>query len=241
MPTSEVSAAAGTKNGGTHVFALLLLLLFSHPALAINLVCSNPVIQVSAQSNEVHAEVCAAAGLAIDFLSAYGLELKHPIRIEIIEQPLSHRGYSAYGTYNSIDDLVQVMSPQIIHELTASPRMLYQPIDATQYAGIVAHEVAHAMIEQNSKISPLPIGQSAQEYLATVTQLSILPDEVRRQITDSANVAPWESGDVISAVYMAIAPERFAVKCYLHFQQHAAPETFVEQLLGSKLFYVQVE
>jgi len=54
-----------------------------------------------------------------------------------------------------------------------APKVNYQPLDQIQYQGIIAHEVAHALIQQNSQVSPLPPGAAAQEYLATVTQLSM--------------------------------------------------------------------
>lgn len=241
MPTGGVFLAAGQLVVIARITITALSLMLSYSAFAGDDPCDNPDIEVSAQSSDVQIEVCTAAELAINFLSDYGLKLNHPIRIEIVEQPLSHHGYSAYGSYDSRNDLVQVMSPQIIDRSTPSPRIYYQAIDATQYRGIVAHEVAHAMIQQNSHVAPLPIGQSAQEYLATVTQLSIMPAETRRQIIDSADMGPWETGDVISALYMAIAPEKFAVKCYLHFQQLSAPQTFVQHLLGSKRFNVDVK
>ena len=221
--------------------SVLASCLIAHPVAAENVPCNNPNVEVSAETAEIRDEVCIAAALAINFLSDYGLSVKHPVRISVVEQPLNHFGYSAYGSYDRRKDLVQVMSPRAIHQTTPAPEMYYQAIDRVQYRGIVAHEVAHAMIEQNSQVSPLPIGQSAQEYLATVTQLAVMPREVRDRIISAAAVGPWESGDVISGVYMAMAPERFAVKCYLHFQRYPAPAEFVEELLRSKWFYVNVE
>jgi hypothetical protein len=203
--------------------------------------CSNPNITVSAELAETREAVCTASELALNFLVRYGLQVKRPVRISVVEQPLQYRSYSAYGSYDSRSDLVQVMSPQAIHRATPAPQIYHQPLDQVHYQGIVAHEVAHALIQQNSQVSPQPVGQAAQEYLACVTQLSILPPENREQVIYSAGVGPWESGDVISSVYMAMAPDRFAVKSYLHFQQHPLPEKFVDELLRSKWFYVNVE
>lgn len=203
--------------------------------------CDNPNLLVLAQTRELHQEVCTAAELALEFLSRYGLQVKHPIRINIVEQPLDNLTYSAYGSYDSRSDLVQVMSPQSIHQTASAPKVNYQPLDRTQYRGIVAHEVAHALIQQNSKVLPLPLGTAAQEYLATVTQLSILPPATIERVIRAADVGPWESGDVISGDYMAMSPERFAVKSYLHFHRHPMPAKFIDELLRSRWFYVNVE
>lgn len=216
--------------------------LIAHPVAAETIVCNNnPNVEVSAQISEIREEVCRATELAIGFLSDYGLVVRRLIRISIVEQPLYNLSYSAYGSYDSRSDLVQVMSPQAIHQTTPAPQVNYQPLDQVQYQSIVAHEVAHALIQQNSQVLPLPLGTAAQEYLATVTQLSIMPAAIRDQVIHSANVGPWVSGDVISGTYMAMAPECFAVKSYLHFLQHPAPADFVAELLRSKGFYVNVE
>ena len=203
--------------------------------------CSNPNLTVSVPSSELRQEVCTAAELALEFLAGLGIQAKYPVRIVIVEQPLHNLTYSAYGCYDSRSDLVTVMSQQIIHKTSPSPKMFYQPLDQTQYRGIIAHEVAHALIQQNSKVLPLPLGTAAQEYLATVTQLSIMPPAIRDYVIGTADVGPWESGDIITGDYMAMAPARFAVKSYLHFRQLPDPAKFVDKLLRSKWFYVNVD
>jgi len=208
---------------------------------AESILCNNSNVEVAAQTSEIEKEACTASDLAIEFRSKYGLNTKRQVRINIVEQPIHYRSYSAYGSYDCLNDLVQVMSPQAIHQTTPAPLVNYQPLDQIQYRGIVAHEVAHALIHQNSQVFPLPLGTAAQEYLASLTQMSIMPQEIRGKVIRSANVGPWESGDVISSTYMEIAPVRFAVKSYLHFQKLPVPAKFVDELLRSKSRYVYVE
>ena len=163
------------------------------------------------------------------------------MRIEVVEQTLRNRSYSAYGSYDSRSDRVRVMSPAAIEQTVEQPRMYGQPLDEAHYLGVVAHEVAHALMDQNSRVLPLPIGAAAQEYLANVAQLAALPEAHRQRVIAAAGVGPWESGDVISNVYMAMAPDRFAVKSYLHFIQLPDRAAFIQKLLGSKWFYINVE
>jgi len=232
---------AGRCSGVIPVAILTGCLISPFPACAETQRCSNPNIEVSAEHTKIREAVCPASELALNFLARYGLRAKRVVRISVVEQSLQYRSYSACGSYDSRSDLVQVMSPQAIHQTTPSPQMYHQPLDQLYYQGIVAHEVAHALIQQNSLIAPQPVGQAAQEYLACVTQLAILPPEKREPVIGDAGVGPWESGDVISSVYMAMAPNRFAVKSYLHFQQHPLPEKFIQEQLGSKWFYLNVE
>ncbi|MCB1759084.1 MAG: hypothetical protein KDI68_04780 [Gammaproteobacteria bacterium] len=234
-----MSRSIGKRNWG------LLLLLFaalqlSSPLAAEESLCPGQSVAVVGGDEHLRQEICVAAARAIDFLSHYDLEPKRPIRVEVVELSLQNRSYSAFGSFDSRTGLVQVMSPQAIAHTNPEPQMYGQALTGDHYPGIVAHEIAHALLDQHSRVAPLPIGMAAQEYLAHVTQLAVLPLERREQVIRVADVGPWESGDVISGIYMAIAPERFAVKSYLHFHQHPNPSQFVDELLGSKWFYVNV-
>ena len=220
---------------------ILTASLISAPAAAKSVFCYNPNVEVAAQTSEIEKEACTASELAIEFLSRYGLKTKRQIRISIVEQPIHIHSYSAYGSYDSRNDLVQVMSPQAIHQVTPSPQINNQLLNLIRFHGIVAHEVTHALILQNSQLSPMPVGTAAQEYLAGVTQMSIMPPEIRDKVIRSADVGPWESGDVISITYMEIAPLRFAVKSYLHFQKLPVAAKFVDELLRSKSKSMNVE
>jgi hypothetical protein len=222
------------------VLPVLALILLSSLASAEWHLCGGQRIAVSGASDALRHQVCGAAALTVDFLAGYGLEPKRLVRVSVVDATLQNRSYSAFGSYDRRSDLVQVMSPEAIQRSNPGSEMYGQPLDDDHYLGIVAHEVAHALLEQHSRVEPLPIGMAAQEYLAHVTQLAILPEEKRNRLIHAAGVGPWESGDVISGIYMAIAPERFAVKSYLHFSQHPNPSAFVEELLGSKWFYVNV-
>lgn len=51
---------------------------------------------------------------------------------------------------------------------------------------------------------------------------------------------PLNPDDVISEIYMALEPGRFAVKSYLHLTTMADPQAFVQILLHNKWFYINV-
>ncbi len=110
--------------------------------------------------------------------------------------------------------------------------------DRAHYRGTIAHEVAHAVVQHNRHVSSL--SNAAQEYLAHATQLAVLPDRRRGQIIRLAGVGPWETDDVISDIYMALAPQCFAVKSYLHLTESKNSRRFLQILLASKWFNVNV-
>lgn len=244
MLIDGLSRQAGRCAEAARITILTGCLLSLFPAAAETQLCGNPNVEIRARTSELRNAGCTAAQLALEFLSRYGLQAHHPVRISIVEQPLHNPGYSTYGSYGSYDsrsDLVQVMSPQAIRLAETSPQMYDQPLDRAHYRGIIAHEVAHALVQQNSHVSPRPVGAAAQEYLACVTQLSVLPAERREQLIRSADIGPWKTGDVISTAFWSMAPHRFAVKSYLHFDRQTMPAIWVDELLGSKSSFLNVK
>ena len=198
-----------------------------------------PIVSIESASAVQASEICTAAEAALHFLARYGLTPQRPIRIALTEQAITGHGYSsAYGSYDSRSDRIELMSFAAIREKTNTPQMYGEPFDKMHYAGAIAHEIAHAVVQHNLKTELLSTGP--QEYLAHATQLGVLSEARRRAIIRAMDVAPWESGDAISDIYMAIEPGKFAVKSYLHLTTSSDPHAFVEILLNSKWFYVYV-
>lgn len=211
------------------------------PALSLSqeLTCPGlPNVAVSPGDKETAVVVCLAAEKALGFLAGYDLTPKRKIRIEVVEEIFDSRGDEAYGSYNSRNDRIQLMSYGAIFQGPEQPLIYGEPFDRVHYAGAIAHEVAHAVVQHNLKfkqISPVP-----QEYLAHATQLAALPTARRAAIIDAMGVDPWVSGDAISEVYLALEPGRFAAKSYQHLTSMSDPASFVDILLNSKWLYVYV-
>lgn len=201
--------------------------------------CPGQGITVYGSDTGMRETICSSAADALRFLERYDLRPQRTIQIHIVEKALQHGGYSAYGSYNGQTDRIELMSLRAVLDSVTPPTMYEEPFDRAHYRGAIAHEIAHAVVQHNGHVKPL--SKSAQEYLAHATQLSVLPAERRAEIIRIADVGPWEPEDVISDIYMAMAPNRFAVKSYLHLTQHQDPDRFVRTLLGSKWFYVYVE
>lgn len=200
--------------------------------------CHDHPIEVNHAEDDVVNGICSAAAAALQFLHDYDLRPKRTIRIDIVDRPLQQYGYHAYGKYNTRTDTIQIMSFQTVLKSATSPTMYEESFDLAHYRGAIAHEVAHAVAQHNRYVSAL--SNAAQEYLAHATQLAVLPDRRRAEIIRTADVGAWETNDVISDIYMAMAPKRFAVKSYLHLTEGEYPHKFVQILLASKWFNVNV-
>jgi len=221
------------------MLAMLCLLLTPLPASAQELSCPElSDVQVNADDPESIVEICLATKKALAFLAGYNLVQKRTIRFEIIDTPIDSSGYKAYGSYDSRSDRIRLMSyPAIITGLE-NPQMYDEPFDHEHYRGAISHEVVHAVMQHNLTEKPISIGP--QEYLAHATQLAVMPADRREALLKKLDVVPWESGDVISDVYMAIEPGKFAAKSYLHLTRMKDPLPFVQVLLNTKWFYVYV-
>ncbi len=200
--------------------------------------CAEGSVRVHAPEEALRGQICGAARAALEFLERYGLQARRAIEIEVVEHALGSRGFAAFGSYDSRDDRVRLMSPRAMAQLVESPRVYGQPIDEEHYRGLIAHEVTHAVFQHNGRVEPL--SHSAQEYLAHATQMAVLSAERRHGILRAAAVGPWQLHDVISDVYMAMSPERFAVKSYLHLTTAPDSTAFVQILLASRGRYVTV-
>lgn len=182
--------------------------------------------------------VCAATAKALEFLSGYDLYPKRAIRFQIVQRSILSEGYDAFGSYDIHSEVINLMAYQAILDSVQHPEMYGEPFDETHYSGAVAHEVAHAVMHHN--LMSKHISQAPQEYLAHATQLAVLTEGRRNAIISAMDVGPWESGDAISDVYMALEPGKFAVKSYLHLTTMAQPKSFIMILLKSNWFYVYV-
>lgn len=223
------------------VFILLLFIIIMpvSSAFSAETVCPNlPEVTVYSKNADEISGICNYSEKALAVLKGYGLLPERQIVIEIIEEEIDHRGYMAYGKYDSRSDRIELMSYRSILNHHKEPVMYNEFFDLTHYGGAVAHEIAHAVFHQHSlNISP---GPAPQEYLAHAVQLAVLPENRRNAIISLANVAAWESGDAISDVYMALEPTGFAVKSYKHLTTTEKPREFIDILLNSKWFYVYI-
>ena len=221
------------------IISIMLLLLAPGLTIGSEVQCDNQSeVVVTAERPEVSPEFCQTAEKAIKFLANYGLFPQRTIRLRVVEHSISSQGYDAFGSYDSRNDVIELMSYQAIQAMTEAPEMYGEPFDPIHYLGAIAHEVAHAVMQHNLKtelISPAP-----QEYLAHTAQLAVMPQERREAIVAAMNVGPWEPGDAISDIYMAMQPGKFAVKSYRHLTTMKEPESFVRLLLNANWFYVYV-
>ncbi len=171
----------------------LLILLLPAALLAGEFRCAGPaeVVVRTDQATDLD-EICTSAAKAFAFLARFELMPKQPITIDIVDHPIDSEGILTYGRYEKETDRIELMSYAAILAAGEKPKMFGEPFDRIHYSGLIAHEVAHAVVEPNlvrKKFSTTP-----QEYLAYATQLAVLPEARREQIIVAMDVEPWQGG-----------------------------------------------
>lgn len=188
---------------------------------------------VSSVSTDVDI-ICQTALKTFSFLDRFHLWSQQPLTVNMVNEPIKTKLASIYGGYNPYRDEILLMHYAAIRALPEAFSIFSENFDTADYAGIIAHELTHAVVQHLLHIDPSRLAHEyvvAQEYLAYATQLAVMPEERRRSVISALNISPWQFGDVISANYMALAPHKFAVKSYLHLTSMEDPHPFISALL----------
>lgn len=193
--------------------------------------CGDQLAEVEYHDAVAIAEVCAGVTAAVEFLAGYGLRQQIPLLIVLVDHPITHREQITYGTYTRPRDVIEITSQAALARLDPPPRMFGQLLTGPMYRALVAHEVAHALAQQNSEVPQL--GVVSQEYLGFATLIGTLPELPRLEVIGTAGVGAWEPGDTISEIYLELGPHNFAVKSYLHLTGHDDPQGFIASLLAN--------
>lgn len=210
----------------------LLLAVFTANASAGEYQCQEPPqVFIAATEDRDVAGICTAAAKAFNFLAQFKLTAQRPIHILLLEGPIALANGKVHGSYNRDSDIILLTSFEAIVKQRGMSELYPGIFDEIHYSGLIAHEVAHAVIQHNLVSGEQTI---AQEYLAYSTQLGVMPEERRARIIAAVEGTAWEKGHVISAGYLALAPEKFAVKSYLHLVAQKNPRQFVESLLKTE-------
>lgn len=198
------------------------------PAIPENVRCDDTGVVVQHASPEELDDVCRGALDALEFLSGLGLATDLDLVVKLLPgMPSDTDGSRSAGNYIGTDQRVLVLD----HEgFFALDTFLGQPVDQALYRAVVAHEIAHAVMAWN--FLPETPSRLAHEYVAAVVTLATMDVEHRdRLLVDLQNPA-YSDGSEISLMYYLMAPARFMVKVYRHFQSPDAGADFIARIIA---------
>ncbi len=175
--------------------------------------------------------LCTTITAAIAFLKSLGLETTETITIRMVEKLQDLKQNDLFGAYNAKTREVSILTYAKLEEYSRKEKkVLGVPFNEDVWCSFAAHELAHAISE------PF-LGRQMKdhvdgEYISVVTQLRVLSPETRKKVlTTFKDVEPYQSREEMSLLYYLMAPDRFSVKCYLHFLSLKNPAEFIERLI----------
>lgn len=201
------------------------------PAYAAHLNCSDSSVTFECEGSGEFGCVCTTVKAAIDFLKSIGLETTDCITIKLVEHIPSGHNHTLIGAYDPISQEVALLTYAKAVELS---QMNESPsgIDLSEelWCSYAAHELAHAV--SCRYLNPEIESHTAGEYISSVTQLTVLPINIREQFLKKYNdVEAYQSREEMSELYFLTDPNRFAVKCYLHFMSLKNSAEFIKSLV----------
>lgn len=220
---------------------LLVALLLAHaslnlladPKMDAAISCVGTVTEVSAHDERDRRLLCEAAQKATQFFHRYGLSRRHALRIIVREEAETRGGSIEIGRYESKSGEVNMLSFEAYRRENAGKRPFRSPVNQALYISFGVHEIAHAIADENFRVSPVP--WLAQEYIGAVAQFATMDPDLRNRILKRYRLTAFDTPESMSSIYYQLDPGAFAIKAYLHYDALEDPQTFLQDLLTGSI------
>jgi hypothetical protein len=191
--------------------------------------CADTRLRVADAEAADAALVCEGGARALRFLADLGLRLPDALRIRVVHSLSPLYGVGQLGSFDASAGLIEVLAYDRCAALVSQDLLFHQPLDPDLYLSVVAHEVAHAVVEANySGDDPCLV---AQEYIAYITQFAAMSPELRVRILDASRIGAFAGEQQMSAMYYLLDPQAFGIAAYRHFESQPDGRPFVWRLL----------
>lgn len=194
--------------------------------------CTAVHIESSVVSTQARELVCNAAHEVLAFFRSLGVEVKDVIAIQIADHDIDAR-LPHIGSYSSENKLVKLLSLKEAVARHNDNKLFGLSMNKALYRSVVAHELAHALADQNFGFEEPPL--VVHEYIAYVVQLSTMDPELRAEVLAGSDVAAYEDVSEMSCVYYAMDPSGFGIKAYRHYVALSDPGAFIRRLLSGAI------
>jgi hypothetical protein len=214
-----------------------MLLLQPARALAEEVACKGTGATVSGWSRQEAEEICDSIRRAMDFLRSNDLQLAKGLVVRRLDIKALSDDPHSIARFNGRTNEIHVLPfDEAVTWCRKEAQSFSVPMTRDLWRSNIAHETAHAAAEPH--FTPGVSKAAASEYIATVTQLSTLPETTRRTILDNyRDFTAWGDESEISMTFYLLDPCAFAVKSYLHFYGLPLPHRprLIERLLRQGL------
>ena len=208
-------------------WVIAALALVSSATQAETLHCGAGNVTVHAADARDSKTVCEGASDAVRFLGGIGLDVGSEIQIQVVEQLPGVVGLNAAGCYVRSEHCVYAPESTVYNRQNAGRR---GAVSLIPYRSLTAHEMAHAIAENNFAVSRPTV--QAHEYIASVTMFSTMPTAARAQLLSELPGDGFDAEEQISATLYLLAPHWFAAQSYRHYNRPENGPAFLRQVLA---------
>jgi len=160
------------------------------------------------------------------------VEIKRQISIKLHDTGI--RNHPAYiGLYSAKKDRIDLLTLDYAKHQCARQQPFGMPMNPALDTSFVAHEVAHAIADQN--FANRDASLLAHEYLAYVAQLMTMTSGLQAKILQRYDLEPFASLEHMSLTYYGLNPNAFGVKAFLHYQSLPEQSQFIQDLLSGSI------
>lgn len=222
------------------LYLTLFAAALASPAAAAERRCVGTNTTIVADSEYDTYLACAGAADAVAFLSQQGLTVDTVMRIDVLDtvftQAAENPSFRVLGQFDARRNLILVTSTKGQREMAAEKPIFGVPYEEALFRSVVAHEVAHAIAEDNFQVDEPT--RLAHEYIAYIVQLATMPLPLRQRILDHHQVQAFATEMEINPIVYGLNPDVFAVKAYRHFLSSGVGVTFLQTLLNRDLISI---
>lgn len=213
---------------------------FAYPAAAAERRCVGTNTTVTADSAYDAKLACAGAADAVAFLSQQGFTVDTVMRIDILDSVFLHSeekpSFRILGQFDAKQNRIMVTSINGQRDMAKEKPIFGVPYDVALFRSVVAHEVAHAIAEDNFHVEEPT--RMAHEYIAYIVQLATMPPQLSQRVFASIPSQGFESELEINPMVYGLNPDVFAVKAYLHYLRPEVGMAFLQTLLSRDMMSI---
>ena len=220
------------------IAASLWLLIISADAHSMR--CDSINAEVFTPDKKLSESICVVATQTAGFMKKIGFNTTSLLHIKVSQNLESLHFTPVYGLYNGHDNKIEIIDLASHLSESHSKKPFGLQMNKELHQSFIAHEISHAYTQANAPSSGISL--VAHEYIAYVVQFSLLSSTVRNSILANYKVAAFEDENEMSALYLHLNPEYFAVKSWRHYMSPGNGNSFIKAVVrGEKLKFQPLE
>ena len=213
--------------------SLLIVVLYVAMPLSVaasEVLCADSKIVVVGKAHVDQEEACFTARETLSFLESIGLKVNGSVTIKLVDHFNGQASKHAIGQYDARSHEISLLSYDAALKASLKRPAFHVAMSRPLWQGYVSHELAHVAALEHFN-SGVPVF-TAGEYIAAVTQLSMLSQTTRERIfRNYHDVEAFDNEDEITELYYLMDPCMFAVKAYLHYLKPENGPKFINRLI----------